>query len=139
MFKFGEKSSRLLEEVEPVMKELCYKALAESDIDFSIICGYRSREEQANLYSEGKTELDGLTLISAHQLGYAVDILPYVRDFSGSLLNCWNYNDPKVKVAWLEVYRTFIREARLMGINLELGLTYNIDGEPDFPHIEIKD
>jgi peptidoglycan L-alanyl-D-glutamate endopeptidase CwlK len=139
MFKFGTGSIRNLKDVTPIMQELCERALRESDVDFSIICGFRNKEEQMELYSEGLSELDGTINISAHQLGYAVDILPYVIDNNGSVLDCWNYNNPKVRVAWLEVYRAFLREARLMSIDLELGLTYNINEGYDYPHIEIKE
>ena len=114
-------------------------ALKESNIDFSVIEGYRSKEEQKALYEQGKSELDGISSISAHQMGYAVDVLPYVIDSNGSILDCWNYNNPKVGAAWLEVYRAFLRESRLMSLTLELGLTYNINGMIDYPHIEIKD
>jgi len=139
MFSFGTKSKENLEDVVPELKELCELALKESNIDFSIIEGFRTDERQFELYKQGKSELDGIKKMSAHQLGYAVDVLPYVRDENGSLLDCWNYNKPQVKVAWLEIYRSFLRAGRLLKLDLELGLTYNINGEFDYPHIEIKD
>jgi len=139
MFSFGSKSRDKLSDVDSIMLELCERALKESDIDFSIIEGFRTKEQQKALYDQGLTELDGYMSLSAHQMGYAVDILPYVRDENGSMLDCWNYNNPKVRLAWFEVYRAFLREARLMSLTLELGLTYNINGVIDYPHIEIKD
>jgi len=139
MFVFGSKSKEMLADVEPEMLELCERALKESHTDFSIICGYRSKDEQYLLYEQGLSELDGIMGISSHQIGYAVDILPYVIDENGSILDCWNYNNPKVRVAWLECYRAFLRVARQMNLNLELGLSYIINDTPDYPHIEIKD
>lgn len=139
MFSFGKQSLNNLKDVDDLTRELCDKALEESDIDFSVICGYRSKDEQAILYSEGKTELDGVNRISAHQLGFAIDVLPYTIDSNGSRLDCWNYNNPKVKVAWAEVHRAFLRAARLMNITLELGVTYIMnDGSYDYPHIQIE-
>ena len=137
-FVFGQGSISKLENVEDIMVRLCYRALKESTVDFSIISGFRSKDEQAILYSEGKTEMDGITNISAHQMGIAVDVLPYEVDSSGSTLDCWNYNDPKVRVAWYEVHIAFLRAAMLMGLNIELGVAYDINGVRDYPHIEIK-
>jgi len=139
MFSFGARSKENLEDVVPELIELCELALKESDIDFSIIEGFRSNERQFKLYKQKKSELDGIKKMSAHQLGYAVDVLPYTRDENGSILNCWNYNNPKVRLAWYEVHRAFLRAGRLLKLDLELGLTYNINSEFDYPHIEIKD
>lgn len=51
-------------------------------IDFSIIFGRRTAEEQQKLFQEGRSKLDGITKRSMHQadppdLAKAVDIAPY--------------------------------------------------------------
>lgn len=135
---FGSKSKEKLNGVSEELIAVCELALSESNYDFSIIDGVRTLEEQTELFVNGKSEADGINIISAHQEGKAVDVYPYVEDENGSLMNCWNYNDPKVQVVWYEIHRSFLRASRLLGFQIELGLTYNIGGSYDYPHIEIK-
>jgi len=137
-FKFGKQSQDNLQGVSEDLIALCDLALEESEYDFSIISGYRTAKEQRSFFNDGLSNCDGVTVLSAHQKGLAVDIYPYVEDENGSIMDCWNYNDPKVKNVWYEVHRSFLRAARLLGLNIELGLTYNFDGVPDYPHLELK-
>lgn len=138
-FKFGKGSLENLQGVSEDLIAICDLALEISEYDFSIISGYRTAEQQNKMYLDSLSSCDGYQILSAHQKGLAVDILPYVIEDNGSMLDCWNYNNPKVQVAWLEVYRAFLTAARRMSIQIELGLTYNIDGGYDYPHIEIKE
>ncbi len=138
MFKFGKTSQSNMIMLEEETIKLCNLALSESDIDFAVIDGYRTSEEQYEMYSNGKSELDGTTNKSAHQSGLAIDVYPFVRDSSGSRVDCWNYDNPKAKVAWLEIGRAFLRAGRLLGYNVEWGITYNINGAQDFPHFQIN-
>lgn len=132
MFSFGKKSSEILKEVDIKVQDLARLALEETEVDFSIISGVRTKEEQYALFSSGLSELDGIIKKSSHQFGKAIDVLPYVKG-----LDCWDYNNPDVKLAWYEVHRAFLRAGRLLGLELELGLTYEIGGKPDYPHIQI--
>jgi hypothetical protein len=138
-FIFGAKSLERLNNLEDITVEWVYEALKESDYDFSIVDGFRTVEQQNKMYRDGKSFLDGYNKLSAHQSGYAVDILPYVRDENCSIINCYRYNDPKVKLIWQEVDRAFLRAGRLLGLNVELGITYTMqDGEYDYPHRQIN-
>jgi len=133
-FKFGKKSLEYLKDIEPKMKQLCELALKESKVDFSIIDGLRTAEQQNKLYKNGKSELDGYVTKSYHQTGMAVDVVPYVKG-----INCFDYSNKEALLNWYEVHRAFLRAGRILRLNVELGLTYNIGGSYDYPHIQINE
>ena len=137
-FKFGKSSLEKLRGLREPILEVTHKALEISEYDFSVIDGLRTAMQQRELYEAGKSELDGFNSTRKHQSGIEVDVYPYVRDDNGSLVDCWNYNNPKVKAIWLEVGRAFLRAGRLLGYEVEWGLSYNIDGGYDYPHFQIN-
>ena len=48
---------------------------ASSGIDFLVTCFYRSPEEQRQKFDEGKSQCDGYTKKSRHQLWLAIDVV----------------------------------------------------------------
>jgi len=143
-FKFGKGSRIKLyggdgrPGVCPQVSELCETALAYSTVDFSVIDGFRLVDDQIKVYTEGNSELDGVTKLSDHQYGMAVDVLPVVRDSRGNRLDAFDTSIKEVRLAWLELYRAFMRAAFKLGLCLEFGFGYNIHGGRDWPHITIK-
>ena len=137
-FKFGKASKSKLAGVKSIVVDLCLNALMESKYDFSIIDGLRTAQEQNTIFKNGHSDCDGYQILSSHQSGLAIDILPYVKDENQKLINCFDYENIQVKVIYQEVHRAFLRTARKMGINLELGITYNFGDEHDYPHIQIN-
>lgn len=133
-FKFSETSLNRLNGVDERLKEIVKKALEESEVDFSIAEGLRSAERQNELYKKGYSELDGYKHKSAHQLGLAVDIVPYVKGKGGAL---WKLKGNEAE--WLELGRAMLRSARLLKHNLEWGLTYNLKKGVDTPHFQLSD
>ena len=100
-FKFGHKSLKELSTVAPELQEITQLALKHSEIDFSVLEGYRTRERQFQLWQQGASKLNGIkkgevngtagqfitgTGVSKHQMGHAVDLAPYV---SGSIRWDW--------------------------------------------------
>jgi len=63
--------------------------------------------------------------------GKAVDIAPYKN---GKLL--WDFKGNEAE--WLEVGRAMLRSARILGYNLEWGITYNLPKGIDLPHFQLK-
>lgn len=133
MFVFGKRSKKKLKNVNEVVKRVCKRALAESTVDFSVIDGFRTQEQQKEMYDKGVSELDGTNKISDHQTGMAIDVIPVLKD-----KNIWDTEDLEVRSAWLEVGRAMMRAARLEGVQAEWGITYNISGGRDWPHFSIK-
>ena len=133
MFKFSKTSESRLDGVHLDLVTLVHIALHESKIDFSIAEGLRSAERQHELYLKGYTELDGYKKKSAHQLGIAVDLVPYVKEKGGAL---WKLNGNESE--WLELGRAMLRASRKLDIDLEWGITYNLPKGLDYPHFQLK-
>ena len=72
-FTFSEASRRRLEGVKPDLLNLCDRALQLSPIDFGILQGMRTLEDQAVLVSVGASQ----TMDSKHLTGEAIDFAPY--------------------------------------------------------------
>jgi len=130
-FKFSKTSIRRMKGLNQKLIDTLHCALANTRVDFMVVSGLRTAEEQNKLYKQGKSYLDGYNRKSAHQLGLAVDIVPYVDGHP-----VWSLVGNEDK--WLEIGRAMLRCARRNGICLEWGLTYNINGGHDPYHFEIK-
>ena len=133
MFLFGKRSKKKLKNVDDVVKRVCKRALNISTVDFGVIDGFRTQEQQQEMFDKGVSELDGTMKISDHQLGLAVDVIPILRGH-----DIWDTEDLEVRSAWLELYRAFMRAAMKEDVQLEFGLGYNISGGRDWPHISFK-
>lgn len=75
MYTFSERSLKELVGVDPALVGLVGLTLRRSDVDFVIIDGIRSREEQVELVRKGASH----TLDSKHLIGQAVDLAPYIN------------------------------------------------------------
>lgn len=71
-FKFGERSLKRLEGVNPDLVRVMHRAIAMSPIDFTVLEGLRSLARQHQLMALGATR----TMKSRHLTGHAVDIAP---------------------------------------------------------------
>lgn len=76
MYEFGRKSLECLESCEKDLKILFNEVIKTSPIDFAIHSGYRSPEEQKELYLQGKSKKDGYKNLSKHNYhpSKAIDI-----------------------------------------------------------------
>lgn len=111
-FQFGTKSKACLAGVHQDLADLAEAALAESEIDFSITEGLRSKERQGELVAEGKSQ----TLKSRHITGHAIDVGALV---DGRLT--WDMA-PYVNIA-----EAFRRASIKTGIPFEWGCAWGID------------
>ncbi len=75
MFKFGGRSEKELAGVHPDLVAVCRRALKLSKIDFGILDGLRTPEEQARYVAEGRS----WTKNSRHLTGHAIDFGVYVN------------------------------------------------------------
>jgi hypothetical protein len=86
------------------MNELKEKNL--NHTDFSVISGYRNKQEQEELIKKGFSK----SLDSYHRYGLAVDIIPYIKNVGGT------YDDVKFKNEWdilLKIAKDVILENKL--------------------------
>lgn len=82
-FKLSQRSLDKLEGVDSNLVDVTKKAIELTKVDFGVIYGMRTEEEQAKLVASGKSQ----TMKSNHLIGRAVDLMAYV-DGKG----CWELN-----------------------------------------------
>lgn len=74
-YQFSQRSLDNLKGVNPLLVEVCHMALKYSKVDFGVIQGVRSLEEQKELYKMGASQ----TMNSKHLRGHAVDVMAYFK------------------------------------------------------------
>jgi|TARA_Y100000052_G_scaffold25517_1_gene29126 peptidoglycan L-alanyl-D-glutamate endopeptidase CwlK len=92
-FKLSQRSMDRLEGVHPDMVKCVTSAIEWSKVDFGVICGTRTKSQQAELVKSGASQ----TMNSKHLpqevdgFSHAVDLMAYVNDGSGSRAS-WELN-----------------------------------------------
>lgn len=85
-FKLSERSLGKLEGVNDSMKLVVMKAITLTKIDFGVICGLRTQEEQEELVAKGASK----TMKSHHLTGNAVDLMCYIGSRGSWELNLYD-------------------------------------------------
>ena len=138
MPKFGKQSLDRLATCHPDLQKVMNEAI--KHFDFTILYGYRTPNEQFELYKKGRTfqggkwvktgttvtNLDGKTKLSNHNYSpsTAIDIAPYPID--------WNDTDRFEALA--EVVK---KAAKTVGVSIQWGGDWVTP--IDMPHYELKD
>jgi peptidoglycan L-alanyl-D-glutamate endopeptidase CwlK len=127
-FQLGKNSMKNMEGIDDRLIDIVELAITISPIDFGVPSsgGFRSTEDQAKLYTAGKSKCDGRDNKSYHQTGKAVDVFGYVDG----------------KASWDTLHLTTIATAMLqsasqLGIELQWGGLWR--SWQDLPHFQIKD
>ena len=138
MYKFGDRSKKNLQGIQPDLVKVMETAITNSPCDFTITDGVRTVEQQQALYAKGRTasgkivtNADGVKVKSNHQpksdgFGYAVDLYPY---YNGSV----QLNDVK---KLKEIASHIKLTAKNLGIKIEWGGDWT--KMLDMPHFELK-
>ena len=148
MYKFSKASKEKLKTCDGRLIALLDEVIKLAD--FTVTCGSRSKEEQFELYKQGRelkcgtwvisdqskvvTHVDGKTKTSKHNYypSLAVDIAPYPID----------YKDTERFYYLMGIVRGV---ADRLCINIRLGCDWDMDGNirnqkfVDLPHIELKE
>ena len=74
-YAFGSRSLQRLEGIHPDLRRVMDRAIATTDLDFTVLEGLRSLERQKKLVASGASK----TLKSRHLTGHAVDIAPHIE------------------------------------------------------------
>lgn len=74
-YAFGSRSLQRLEGIHPDLRRVMDRAIATTDIDFTVLEGLRSLERQKKLVASGASK----TMRSRHLTGHAVDIAPLIE------------------------------------------------------------
>jgi len=104
MYKLSERSLQRLEGVKPEMVDVVKEAIKLTKIDFGVICGMRTEEEQKALVDKGASQ----TMKSKHLTGDAVDLMAYIDGRATWELNVYDDIADAMKEA-SEVVRVPIR------------------------------
>tara|TARA_A200000113_G_scaffold184056_1_gene170508 strand:- start:8 stop:457 length:450 start_codon:yes stop_codon:yes gene_type:complete len=86
MFKLSQKSLQKLEGVDEALQETVKLAIQKTKIDFGVICGMRTVEEQKALVAKGASK----TMKSKHLEGKAVDLMAYIDGRASWELNLYD-------------------------------------------------
>jgi peptidoglycan L-alanyl-D-glutamate endopeptidase CwlK len=138
-FKLSEASRAKLVGVHPDLQRVVLRAIELSKVDFKVICGVRTPEEQAVLYAKGRTKPGPKvtwTMKSNHFVnprtgkGHAVDLLVAPYDWA---------EGPQ----WKQMADAMFAAAKELDIKIRWGRDWDQDGiigekgETDGPHFEL--
>jgi peptidoglycan L-alanyl-D-glutamate endopeptidase CwlK len=128
MFQLGKNSIKNINGIDSRLVDIVELAITLTNIDFGIPSsgGLRTTQDQAALFTSGKSKCDGRTNKSYHQSGKAVDVYAYV-DGSAS----WDH------LHLTHIAAAMLQAAAELGYDLKWGGLWN--SWQDLPHFEIKD
>lgn len=94
-FKLSKRSLSRLEGVNPKLVTVVTTAITMSKIDFGVICGLRTIEEQRELVAKGASQ----TMKSKHIDGNAVDLMAYIGGRGSWEMNLYDDIADAMKIA----------------------------------------
>ena len=94
-FKLSKRSLSRLEGVNPKLVTVVTTAITMSKIDFGVICGLRTIEEQRELVAKGASQ----TMKSKHIDGDAVDLMAYIGSRGSWEMNLYDDIADAMKIA----------------------------------------
>lgn len=86
MFKLSNRSLNNLRGVDARLVDIVHYAINETEVDFGVICGLRTVEEQRVLVARGASK----TMQSKHITGRAVDLMAYIGSRGSWELNLYD-------------------------------------------------
>lgn len=132
-FNFGKASLMRFHTLEEKLQRVAEKTLALGILDFSIVCGHRTKEEQDRALAEGKSKVSWPKGKHNFYPSKAMDLCPFVN---GKL--SWN------KLHCCVLAGLVLAVAKMEGVKLRWGGNWNSDGEPitdqafqDLVHFEL--
>ena len=99
MFRLSQRSFQKLAGVDAALQETVKLAIQKTKIDFGVICGMRTVEEQEALVAKGASK----TMKSKHLEGKAVDLMAYIDGRASWELNLYDDIADAMKQAAIQV------------------------------------
>lgn len=135
-FNFSKRSLDNLATVEPTLQLVAHTMLEWSEIDFAVICGHRTIEDQQDAFKNGRSKIDGINKKSTHNYkpSRGMDLMAFVNG-SGT----WD------TVYYIYLGALFRAACKHHGIDGRWGGNFDMDGdilEQDFDdvgHFQIDD
>ena len=122
MPKFSKRSIDNLLTCDERLQKVMNEAIKR--VDFSVICGHRSKEEQNRAFIEGKSQLQYPASRHNEKPSKAVDIVPYPIDWT---------NIKRFK----QLAGVILEEARKDGVHIVWGGNWH--SFKDYPHFELDE
>jgi peptidoglycan L-alanyl-D-glutamate endopeptidase CwlK len=120
-FKLSQRSLGRLDGVKAEMHSVVCHAITVSNVDFGVICGLRTPEEQADLVARGASQ----THKSKHLTGDAVDLMAYVYA-NGANRASWELN------LYDDIADAMKEAAVREGVKIRWGAAWHIDDFRDW-------
>lgn len=73
-YAFGPRSLKRMQGIHADLRKVMHRAIATTDMDFTVLEGLRTLAQQRKYYATGKSK----TMRSRHLTGHAIDIAPLV-------------------------------------------------------------
>mgnify|MGYP001229874928 CR=1 FL=1 len=122
VYHLSKRSYKRLEGVNPQLVETVEKAIKLSTVDFGVIYGVRSLEEQQKLYKAGRSQtMKSRHLIQEDGTSHAVDLMAY--DGKNPSWDIVMYDD---------IADAMKAAAKETGANIRWGAAWNIDSITDW-------
>lgn len=145
MFSFGSSSLERLQECHEDLQKIARLAISKSDIDFGISEGYRSVERQKQLYTEGKSKIDGINKLGKHNYNPSMAIDIYIYHPNIEIRRKLAYD--KIHLSYIAgIFRACSEELKSKGEishSIRWGGNFNMNNELaeesflDMPHFEL--
>jgi len=116
-FKLSARSEGKLEGLDPRLVAVVKSAIHSSKIDFGVICGMRTLEEQRELVEKGASQ----TMKSKHLQGYAVDLMAYIGSRGSWELNLYD-----------DIADAMAESAREIDVPIRWGAAWNVPNIAQF-------
>lgn len=123
-YKLSKNSIDRLLTAHPMLVMLFSYAISTSPIDFSIVCGNRTREEQNEAVRKGNSQLKFPLSKHNKMPSLAVDVIPYPGGYSASLED------------WEKLENHIKKCAKELGVSIEYGGDWK--NFIDRPHWELR-
>ena len=111
-FKLSQRSSDKLEGVDKRLQRVVQHAIGITKVDFGVICGLRTIEEQRELVAKGASQ----TMNSKHLDGKAVDLMAYIGSRGSWELNLYD-----------DIADAMKEGAEKVGVAIRWGAAWHID------------
>ena len=116
-FKLSERSMAKLEGVDSRMQDVVKEAITLTKVDFGVICGMRTEDEQRELVAKGASK----TMKSKHLDGLAVDLMAYIGSRASWELNLYD-----------DIADAMAEAARNNNVKIRWGAAWHVDSIADW-------
>lgn len=116
-YKLSERSMSKLQGVDPRMQDVVKEAITLTKVDFGVICGMRTEDEQRELVAKGASK----TMKSKHLDGLAVDLVAYIGSRASWELNLYD-----------DIADAMAESARNNNVKIRWGAAWHVDSIADW-------